>query len=170
MRHRVYGKHLGRNKDQRRNLFKGLVYSLLSSGTIKTSEIKAKAIKGLIDKVITLAKGKTTQGRFQSLISDKDLRDRLVKEIVPKLGARTSGYTSTVKLGARAGDQTMMVKLSLIGAERLSVPSSQLSDKSKSVVSKSVTEKPKTDKLTSENRKPKTDNRKAKKVTSRSKK
>ena len=130
MRHRVYGKHLGRNKDQRKNLFKGLIYSLFSHGTIQTSEVKAKAIKGLVDKVITLGKSKQrltprelgvkdTQDRLQSFISDKALRERLMKEIIPQLGKRTSGYTSVVKLGNRLGDQAMMVRMSLIGAEEL---------------------------------------------------
>lgn len=119
MRHRVYGKRLGRNKDQRKNLFKGLVHSLLSHGTIQTSEAKAKAIKGLVDKIINLAKDKQSQHRLQSFVTDKDIRERLVKEIVPRLGARTSGFTSMVKLGTRLGDQTMMVRMSLIGAEEL---------------------------------------------------
>ncbi len=119
MRHRVYGKHLGRNKDQRKTLFKGLIYSLFSHGTIQTSEVKAKAIKGLVDKVINLAKDKDTYGQVQSFINDKFLRERLIKEIIPQLGKRTSGYTSVVKLGNRLGDQTMMVKMSLIGAEEL---------------------------------------------------
>ena len=119
MRHRVYGKHLGRNKDQRKALFKGLIYSLLSHGTIQTSEVKAKAIKGLVDKVINLAKDKNTQGQVQSFVNDKPLRERLIKEIIPQLGKRTSGYSSVVKLGARLGDQTMMVRMSLIGAEQL---------------------------------------------------
>lgn len=120
MRHRVYGKHLGRDKDQRRNLFKSLVQSLLTHGTIQTSEIKAKAIKGLVDKVINSAKSNPQAGKLvQSFLFDKYLRERLVKEIVPKLGSRTSGYTSTVRVGTRLGDQTMMVRMSLIGAEEL---------------------------------------------------
>ncbi len=119
MRHRVYGKHLGRNKDQRKTLFKGLIYSLFSHGTIQTSEVKAKAIKGLVDKVINLAKDKDTQRQVQSFINDKFLRERLIKETIPQLGKRTSGYTSVVKLGNRLGDQTMMVSMSLIGAEQL---------------------------------------------------
>lgn len=119
MRHRVYGKHLGRNKDERDNLFKGLAQALLTHGTIQTSETKAKAIKGLVDKIINLAKGKNTDRQLQSFVSDKNLRRRLVSEIVPKLGTRTSGYTRTVRIGTRPGDQTMMVKMSLIGAEEL---------------------------------------------------
>ena len=119
MRHRVYGKHLGRNKDERDTLFKGLLKSLLTYGTIQTSEAKAKAIKGLVDKVINFSKDKKRQHLLQSFLIDKNLRDRLIKEIVPKISNRNSGYTSLVRLGSRFGDQTMMVKMSLIGAEEL---------------------------------------------------
>lgn len=91
MRHRVYGKKLGRNKNERTALFKNLVRELLLHGTITTSETKAKAIKGLVDKIINLTKSKNT---------------------------RKSGYTQLVRLGTRLGDQAMMVKMSLIGAEK----------------------------------------------------
>ncbi len=119
MRHRVYGKHLGRDKNERATLFKGLVQALFTHGTIQTSEIKAKAVKGLVDKVINLAKDKRTEPKVQSYLTNKNLIDRLIKEIVPKLGSRNSGYTSMVKLGTRLGDQAMMVKMSLVGAEKL---------------------------------------------------
>lgn len=119
MRHRVYGKYLGRNKDERDRLFKGLVSELFLHGNIKTSQAKAKAIKGLVDRVINLAKEKRTQPKLQSFLTDKNLTERLIKEIVPKIGNRTSGYTSLIRLGTRLGDQTTMVKMSLIGAEEL---------------------------------------------------
>ncbi len=119
MRHRVYGKHLGRNKDTRDNLFRGLVQTLLTHGTIQTSEAKAKAVKGLVDKVISLAKDKQRENRLQAFVTDKNLRERLVKEIVPKLGTRTSGFTRIVRMGTRVGDQTSMVRMSIIGAEEL---------------------------------------------------
>lgn len=118
MRHRVYGKHLGRNKDQRDNLFRGLVQALLTHGTIRTSETKAKAIKPLIDKIINSAKDKQ-KNQLQSFLTDKNLQDRLVKEIIPKLGSRTSGYTATIRMGTRPGDQTTMVRMSLVGTEKL---------------------------------------------------
>ena len=120
MRHRVYGRHLGRNKDERRSLFKGLVRSLLLYGTIQTSEARAKAIKGLVDKIINSAKSNSRSGNLvQSFVVDKDLRERLIKEIVPKLGARTSGFTSIVRMGTQLGDQSTIVRMSLIGAEQL---------------------------------------------------
>lgn len=104
MRHRVYGKHLGRNKNQRQALFKSLVHSLFLHGTIHTSLAKAKAISGLVDKIINTAK---KYPKTQAL------------EFISKLGSKTSGYTSIVKMGTRLGDQTMMVRMSLIGAEEL---------------------------------------------------
>lgn len=119
MRHRVYGSHLGRNKDERNRLFKSLLQALFTHGAIETSSDKAKAIKGLVDKVINLAKNKDPQRLLQSYFNNKDLQERLIKEIVPKLGDRTSGYTSVVKLGTRLGDRTMMVRMSLIGVEKL---------------------------------------------------
>lgn len=92
MRHRVYGKKLGRNTNERTGLFKSLVQQLLLHGTITTTQAKAKAIKGQVDKIINLAKSKDT---------------------------RKSGHTQLIRLGARLGDQAMMVKMSLIGAEEL---------------------------------------------------
>lgn len=111
MRHRVYGKHLGRNKNERQALFQGLVHSLFSHGTIVTSEARAKAIKGLVDKTINSVKK-------DSFVTDQKLKEK-VKEILPKLGKRTSGYTSMTRLGTRMGDQTTMVKMSLIDAEEI---------------------------------------------------
>lgn len=151
-------------------LFKSLIEPLFLHGTIETSQAKAKAIQGLVDKVINLAKDKKRQHLLQSYLTGKDLKKRLVDEIIPKLGNRSSGYTSLLKLGSRLGDQTMMVRMSLIGAERLSVLSPQLSDKGKSVVGKSVTDKQKTGKPKSDSRKQKTDNRKVKKAATRRKK
>lgn len=119
MKHRVYGKHLSRNKDERDRLFKGLASELFLYGTIQTSLSKAKAIKGLIDRIINLAKKKEKQYLLQSFLEDIDLKKRLIKEIVPKMGSRNSGYTKLVRLGTRLGDQTMMVRMSLIGAEEL---------------------------------------------------
>ncbi len=119
MRHRVYGYKLSRDRDSRQLLFKGLVKSLFTYGTIQTSEAKAKAIKGLVDKVITLAKNSKTQDKFHSYLSNSSLSNRFLKEVLPKMGNRVSGYTSMVRMGTRPGDQTMIIKMSLIGAEKL---------------------------------------------------
>lgn len=122
MRHRVYGKKLGRDRNERVRLFKTLISSLFTYGTITTSQTKASAIKGTVDKIINLAKNKNSQRLLQSFFSNKLLQERLVKEIAPKLQNRTSGYTSQVKLGVRIGDRATIVKMSLIGLEELKPP------------------------------------------------
>lgn len=114
MRHRVYGKHLGRDKDQRRALFKSLVRSLILEESIKTTEAKAKAVKGLIDKIINQAKSQTSKRLVSQFLTHKSVTEKLTKEILPRVKTRTSGYTSLVKLGPRLGDGAMMIKLSLI--------------------------------------------------------
>lgn len=119
MRHRVYGTKLGRNKNERTALFKSLVQAILIHGTIETSESKAKAIKGLIDKVINLAKNKNTHHLLSAFLTQKDLEKRLISEIAPKLSDRTSGYTSTIRLDSRRGDNTGMIRMSIIGSEKL---------------------------------------------------
>ena len=119
MRHRVYGRKLNRNKNQRSRLFKSLVSSLFTFGTITTSEAKAKAIKGMVDKIINLAKSKNSKQLLLSYFANKALEERLIKEIAPKLGNRNSGYTSLIRVGTQSGDQSMAVKMSLIGAEQL---------------------------------------------------
>ncbi len=114
MRHRVYGKHLGRDKDQRTALFKSLVRSLILEESIKTTQPKAKAIKGLVDKIINQAKSETSKRLVAQFLVHKNVQDKLTNEILPRVKSRTSGYTSMVKLGARLGDGAMMVKVSLI--------------------------------------------------------
>lgn len=114
MRHRVYGKHLGRDKDQRTALFKSLVRSLILEESIKTTQPKAKAVKGLVDKIITQAKSETSKRLVSQFLVHKNVQDKLTKEILPRVKSRTSGYTSMVKLGPRLGDGAMMVKVSLI--------------------------------------------------------
>ncbi len=107
MKHSVYGKKLGRNKNQRTALFKNLVQSLILHGSIKTTESKAKAIKGLVDKIINQAKKTNTQNK-----------EKLVKDRLPFLKNRNSGYTSVVRMGQRKGDGAMMVRLSLLLEEK----------------------------------------------------
>ena len=118
MKHRVYGSKLGRNKNQRTALFKNLVQSLILHSSIKTTESKARAIKGLIDKIITQAKNPDTRRLLQTFIVSKEIRDKLIKEIVPLFKSRNSGYTSIVKMGQRQGDGAMMVKISLLLEEK----------------------------------------------------
>ncbi len=114
MRHNVYGKHLGRDRNQRTALFKSLVRALILNEKIETTEAKAKSIKGLVDKLINQAKAPSTRRLMSQFLTEKSLSQKLVKEILPGLGSRNSGYTSIVKLGRRLGDGAMMVNMSLM--------------------------------------------------------
>lgn len=115
MRHRVKGRKLGRNTSQRKVLFRQLMASLFLKGEIKTTLSKAKAIKGLADKLVAKAKkGSLHQQRLiHSFLQNKTAAQRLIKEIAPGFKKRTSGFTRIIHLGQRRGDGAVMAKIGL---------------------------------------------------------
>lgn len=119
MRHRVYGKKLGRTKNERTALFRNLVQSLLISESIETTETKAKAIKGLIDKLVNQAKTPATRRLVSQFLTNKTFSEKLIKDIAPRLKDRNSGYTSIIKVGRRLGDSSMIVRMSLLVQPRI---------------------------------------------------
>ncbi len=118
MRHNVYGKHLGRDKNQRSALFKSLVRGLVIEEKIQTTESKSKAVKGLVDKLINQAKSPTAKRLVSQFLTEKKVYEKFMGEIVPRTGKRVSGYTSVVRLGPRLGDGAMMVQMSLLMEEK----------------------------------------------------
>lgn len=129
MRHRVYGRHLGRTKNERASLFKNLIGALILHGSIETTGAKAKAVKGLIDRIINQAKSKDTKRLVEQFLTQRKIQEKLYKEIVPRLVARNSGYTSIIKIGQRIGDGAMMVRMSLLVSEQGTVSSEQSNKK-----------------------------------------
>lgn len=123
MRHNVYGKHLSRSKNERSALFKNLVRSLLLSEKIETTQAKAKAVKGLVDKIITQAKSSNGKYLLSKTISDKSVSEKLLTVLVPRLSDRVSGYTSTVALGRRLGDGAMVVQMRLLLSDEVKAKS-----------------------------------------------
>lgn len=116
MRHRVYGKHLSRDKNERTALFRGLVRNLVLQESITTTQAKAKAIKGLVDKLISDSRKNTLAAKNSviSFLPQQEVSKKLMEEIAPRYKDRVSGFTTLVKLGRRQGDGTMMVKMSLV--------------------------------------------------------
>jgi large subunit ribosomal protein L17 len=116
MRHRKKGRKLNRRHKQRQALFKGLIRSLILKEEIKTTEAKAKAIKGLTDKLISKAKSGSLSARRQVLafLPDKQAVDRLFDVIVPRVKHRTSGFTRLIRLNRRQGDNALVVKMELV--------------------------------------------------------
>ncbi len=116
MRHRVAGRHLGRDKDHRKALFRNLMASLILHKRIRTTVAKAKAVRPHVEKLITLAKEDTFENRRKAL---KVLpNDRVIRELFtvvgPKVKERPGGYTRILHLGRRQGDGAEMALLELV--------------------------------------------------------
>jgi len=116
MRHKVSGRKFDRPGDARRALLRGLVTDLLRHERMKTTEPKAKEIRPIAEKMITLGKDGTVHARRQALayINNKDVVKKLFDEIGPRFASRPGGYTRIIKLGPRLGDGASMAQLELV--------------------------------------------------------
>ena len=119
MRHRLAGRQFGRNSSHRKALFRNLVTSLLEHGHIETTEAKAKEIRGIADKMITLGKkGDLNAKRMAfSYIQSRDVVAKLFSEIAPRSAERNGGYTRVIKSRVRLGDSAPMAIIELVDKE-----------------------------------------------------
>ncbi len=121
MRHRVAGKQLGRTKNQRTALFRSLANNLILHEKIVTTQAKAKAVKPMVEKLVTRAKINSIQSRrllIKTLASENTVK-KMLEVIGPQFKQRPGGYTKIINLANRAGDQAPMVTLMFV--EGLSV-------------------------------------------------
>jgi large subunit ribosomal protein L17 len=116
MRHRVAGRKLGRATGHRRALYRNLVTDLLKHGKIITTEAKAKEVRGLAEKMITLGKksGLHSYRQALSFIVDKKVTEKVFADLAPRYSERSGGYTRIIKLEPRLGDGAPMVQLELV--------------------------------------------------------
>jgi len=116
MRHRKKGKKLGRERGPRKALFKSLAINFILYGKIKTTEAKAKAVKPIIEKLITRAKDNNLANLrlIYAFLRSREATKKLLEEIGPKYKERPGGYCRIVKLGQREGDAAKMVILELV--------------------------------------------------------
>ena len=116
MRHKVSGRKFDRAGDERVALLRGLVTDLMRHERMKTTEAKAKEVRPLAEKMITLGKDGTVHARRQAMafINDKDVVKKLFDEIAPRFATRPGGYTRIIKLGPRVGDGAQMAQLELV--------------------------------------------------------
>ncbi len=116
MRHRVAGRKFGRPMDHRLALFRNLVTELLRRERIRTTEAKAKAVRALVEEIITHGKRGTLHHRRQTLqvVYDPGVVKKVFDELAPRYADRTGGYTRIVKLGPRLGDAAPMALLELV--------------------------------------------------------
>ena len=119
MRHKKSGYKLKRNISARRALFKGLVTSVIEEERIITTVAKAKAVRPLVEKIITLAKRDTLHTRRQAaaFLETPGAVKKLFDKLGTRFGQRTGGYTRVVRLGFRKGDGAEQAMLELVGSE-----------------------------------------------------
>jgi large subunit ribosomal protein L17 len=106
MRHHRSGKKLGRDSAHRKALYANLAGSLIEHGRIKTTLAKAKAVRPLAEKMITLGRRGDLAARRQAMavLRSQEVVHLLFAEVAPRFADRNGGYTRIVKIGPRAGD------------------------------------------------------------------
>ncbi|HWN15921.1 MAG TPA: 50S ribosomal protein L17 [Candidatus Dormibacteraeota bacterium] len=116
MRHGKAGFKLGRVTAHRWALFRNLLVALFRHERIMTTEAKAKAVRGLADHMVTLAKREDLHARRQvlSMVPDAVVVKKLFDNIAARFSERHGGYTRIMKAGLRAGDRAQMVVLELV--------------------------------------------------------
>jgi large subunit ribosomal protein L17 len=120
MRHRNAGFKLGRNTSHRRALLRSLVTSVIIEDRVQTTVAKAKAVRPLIEKMITLGKKGDLHSRRQahSFLMTDDSVKRLFETVAPRYGDRQGGYLRIVRAGFRQGDGGEKAFIELLGAEK----------------------------------------------------
>ena len=110
---------LGRTTAHRNIMLRGLVTYLLENGRIETTVTRAKEVRALADKMITLGKTNTLAARRQALafITKEDVVKKLFDTIAPSYENKNGGYTAIYKLGPRRGDGAEMAVITLVGYE-----------------------------------------------------
>ena len=116
MRHRKSGRKFGRSSSHRSAMLRNMVTSLLEHERIRTTDAKAKDLRRVAEKMITLGKKGTLHHRRQALtfLFDEKVVKKLFDELAPRFEDRPGGYTRLTKLGPRKGDNAPMVKLELV--------------------------------------------------------
>lgn len=107
---------LGRPTAHRNAMLRGMVTYLIENGSIETTLTRAKEVRSLAEKMITLGKKNTLASRRQALafITKEDVVKKLFDEVAPAYADRNGGYTQIYKLGPRRGDAAEMALIKLI--------------------------------------------------------
>ena len=107
---------LGRTTDHRMAMLRAMVTFLLENGRIETTVTRAKEVRPIAEKMVTLGKKGTLAARRQvmAFVTKEDVVVKLFDEIAPKYANRNGGYTRIVKVGPRKGDAARMVIIELV--------------------------------------------------------
>lgn len=131
MRHGCAGRQFGRNSGHRKALLRTLVTSLLRNEKIETTVAKAKEIRPLAEKMITLAKRGDLHARRQvsSFIQDEDVVMGLFSQIAPRFSSRNGGYTRIIPTRNRLGDAAPMAVIELVERQKKEAPAAKRVEK-----------------------------------------
>jgi large subunit ribosomal protein L17 len=116
MRHRNQGRKLNRTASHRKAMFANMAASLIQHEQIITTLPKAKEIRSIADKLITLGKKGGLHARRQAIAQIKDVEQvrKLFDELAPRYAERNGGYTRVLKAGFRKGDNAPMAVVELV--------------------------------------------------------
>lgn len=116
MKHRRKGKTLDRSSDARRALLRNLATSVILYEHVNTTLAKAKAVKPLVEKLITKGKAKTLTVRRELMktLTVESAVNKVLEELGPRYATRPGGYTRIIKLGSRKGDGAEVAQLQLV--------------------------------------------------------
>lgn len=119
MRHNKSGRRLGRTTSHRVAMFRNMVTSFFNHERITTTDAKAKELRSIADKMVTLGKRGDLHALRQaaSYIREKSVVTKLFTTIAPRYADRPGGYTRIVKLGLRPGDNAQLSMIELVEAE-----------------------------------------------------
>ena len=107
---------LGRTTDHRKAMLRGMVTYLFENGKVETTVTRAKEVRAMAEKMITMAKDNSLHARRQVLayVTKEDVVKKLFDEISPKYAERNGGYTQIIKIGPRRGDAAEMAIIKLV--------------------------------------------------------
>jgi len=116
MNHSKNRKNLGRTSAHRKALFRNMVTSLLDHEQIRTTDAKAKELRGVAERMITLGKKGTLHARRRALrtIRSKEVTSKVFDELAARYRERPGGYTRVIRLGQRPGDAAPMAIIELV--------------------------------------------------------
>src|SRR5262245_58084108 len=119
MKHRVRTRRLGRSTPHRQAMFRNLVTSLLEHERIETTDAKAKELRRVAERMITLGKRGTLHARRRALrtIASRDVTAKLFDSLAERYRDRPGGYTRVLKLGHRHGDAAPVSLIELVDRE-----------------------------------------------------
>ena len=119
MRHRVQGRKLGRTSAHRKALFRNQLTALFTHERIVTTVAKAKELRPIAERMVTLARTQTLAARRKvaTMVQDKEIAKRLFEEIAPRFADRPGGYTRIMRLGRRHGDNAELAIIEFIDYE-----------------------------------------------------